>query len=485
MGSPAAPAWQGKRLGRFKLISLLGQGAMGKVFRATDVQLHRDVALKVLLNGKDEKRKVWQEQFIREARAAANLDHPHIVRVYEINQDGAYSYIAMELLEGGDLGSLVDAAGPMDVPRACQLIAEAAEALAAAHAMGVVHRDIKPANLMISRQGRCKLVDFGLADISDASDGFRLRDNAIGTAHYIAPELVDGEAATPLSDQYSLACTLWHLLVGKPPFSGQTVRGVLISHLHDAPPDMRELRPDLPESLIKALHRAMAKKPLERFEHAGMFAKALRVHTVPVGSLAETVGVSGGPPPTHDQRKMIVRWGGIAVGATVLLVAGFMLFGNALSSSVPPLSAAQPVGVPVVLPTGGHSPLPASSTPSQTTSRTPSASPARAGVIEATDAAAILDAGRREARRVVRGRVKTASTSPTGKVFQVEFAGVGHDGFTIVYFPRLFDQMQAKFGGTNGSGMTGSTIEVSGVITIFRDQPQIVVEDADQVRLVR
>jgi serine/threonine-protein kinase len=473
-GSSTPPSWQGKRLGRFKLISLLGQGAMGKVFRATDVQLHRDVALKVLSKSKDGKRTVQQEQFIREARAAANLDHPHIVRVFEINQEGPYVYIAMELLEGGDLGSLVDAAGPMDVPRACQLIAEAAEALAAAHAVGVVHRDIKPANLMLSRHGRCKLVDFGLADLGDASDGFRLRGKAIGTAHYMAPEVVDGESATPLSDQYSLACTLWHVLLGTPPFSGQTVRGVLISHLQDAPPDAKALRPDLPDSLIKALHRAMEKNPAERFENAGMFAKALRVHTVPVGSpMADQRAATAAS--AHDRTKPVVLWGGIAAGVAGLLVAGIVVVNSFGSRPSPALPLPNPVSVRV--------PSPAAPKPSPAPSRPVLASPARAEVIEATDSARLLEFARREAQGIVRGRVKTAATSATGKVFTVEFEGVGRDGFNLAYFPRMFEPMQAKFGGTNGSGLSGKAIEVSGLITLFRDQPQIVIDDADQVRL--
>lgn len=448
---------------------------MGKVFRATDVQLHRDVALKVLPTHKNGKRTFLQEQFVREARAAANLDHPHIVRVFEINEEKAYIYIAMELLEGGDLGSLVDASGPMDVPRACQLIAESAEALAAAHAVGVVHRDIKPANLMLSRHGRCKLVDFGLADLGDASDGFRLPGKAIGTAHYMSPEVVDGDPATPLSDQYSLACTLWHLLIGKPPFAGTTVRGVLLNHLHAAPPDLRELRPDLPESLIKAIERAMAKPPGDRFENVGTFAKALRLHTVPMGSSPEAPRISAAVPAA-DSSKAVVLWGGIAAGAVTLLVAGLFLFGGFGSSGGRVLPPAPPMA--------GSPPPPVASAQSSATSRSAPASPVAAGVIDVTDTTKLLDAARQEARGVVRGRVQSATTSPTGKVFSVEFAGVGRDGFTIVYFPRMFEPMQAKFGGTNGSSMTGRTIEVAGVITLFRDQPQIVIDNADQVRLI-
>src|SRR5580698_1341087 len=160
----AAPKWLGKRLGRFRLQALIGQGAMGRVFRADDTTLQRRVALKIIsLYDRSGQINPFAERFVNEARAAAALEHPHIVQIYEAGEAGKVCYIAMELVEGGSLSELVDASGPMDVHRACQLTAEAGEALAAAHAVGVIHRDVKPANLMLSRHGRCKVTDFGLA----------------------------------------------------------------------------------------------------------------------------------------------------------------------------------------------------------------------------------------------------------------------------------------------------------------------------------
>ena len=158
----ATPRWLGKRVGRFRLIGVIGKGAMGKVFRAEDVQLHRVVALKVISSRSTRKRSAAQkwELFLREARSAAKLEHPNLVSVYEVSSYSDIHFIAMELVEGGNLKDLVTAAGPMDVPRACQLAAEAAEGLQHAHEQGVIHRDVKPANLMLTRNGRCKIGDF-------------------------------------------------------------------------------------------------------------------------------------------------------------------------------------------------------------------------------------------------------------------------------------------------------------------------------------
>ena len=165
------PSWMGKRVGRFRLTGLLGQGAMGRVFRAEDTMLRRQVALKVLPKTiKRGQRTVEAETLIREARAIASLEHPNIVQVYEVNEVGGVYYIAMELVEAGSLRDLVEGQGPIDFLRACQLGAEAAEALGHAHSAGIVHRDVKPANLLLTRTGRVKVADFGLARVEDASD---------------------------------------------------------------------------------------------------------------------------------------------------------------------------------------------------------------------------------------------------------------------------------------------------------------------------
>jgi serine/threonine-protein kinase len=273
----------GKRVGRFKLLGLLGQGAMGRVFRAEDTLLRRHVALKVLSrNHQRGSRTVAAERLIREARAAASLEHPHIASIYEMNHAGGIHYIAMELVEGGSLRELIRAAGPMEPVHACQLAAEAAEALACAHSQGVVHRDVKPANLMLNRNGRCKVVDFGLARVEERADVESAMADSVGTPQFVAPEIVVGSPASPRSDVYSLAATLWYLLTGRPPFTGRNTEELLDRVIHDPLPDVRKLRPDVPPGLAQALRKALSRDPSKRYTSADQFAKVLRVHTIPV-----------------------------------------------------------------------------------------------------------------------------------------------------------------------------------------------------------
>jgi serine/threonine-protein kinase len=299
---PASPPWLGKRVGHFKLIGLLGQGAMGRVFRVEDTLLRRFVALKVLPKSiKRGEKVVAIERLIHEAQAVATLDHPNVVTVYEVNESGGVYYIAMELAEGGSLRELVKAAGPLEYTRACLLCADAADALAHAHMLGIVHRDVKPANLMLTRTGRCKVTDFGLARGVENSDLSKPIPEAVGTPQFIAPELLRGDAATAQSDVYSLAATLWYLLTGRAIFDATSTPDLLQKHLDAPVPDITLLRPDVPATLGKAIMKALAKQPEDRFDSIAQFAKVLRVHTIPVesgGSSSSVIAAGVGPEDT-------------------------------------------------------------------------------------------------------------------------------------------------------------------------------------------
>jgi serine/threonine-protein kinase len=294
------PSWMGKRVGRFRLTGLLGQGAMGRVFRAEDTMLRRQVALKVLPKTvKRGQRTVEAERLVREARAAATLEHPNAVQVFEVNEVGGVYYIAMELVESGSLRDLVEGQGPLDYVRACQLAAEAADALNHAHSMGIVHRDIKPANLLLTRTGRLKVADFGLARVEDASDLSSFLAESVGTPQFVAPEILQGVAATGKSDLYSLGATLWYLLAGKPPFEAGTTEELLHKHVHTPLPNLKKLRPDLPDGLVRAITTALAKDPARRHGSTGQFASALRVHTIPVGGTGASSQALGYVPTEH------------------------------------------------------------------------------------------------------------------------------------------------------------------------------------------
>ncbi|MHC4477016.1 MAG: serine/threonine-protein kinase [Planctomycetota bacterium] len=272
--------WRGKRLGHFKLLRTIGKGTMGCVIQALDVNLQRVVALKVLrkrVAGVDEQQKV--HQFLREARSAAKIEHPNVVRIYEINQHEGWWYIAMEMLEGEDLGKVVKAVGSLPVARACGFVADAATALAVAHEAGIIHRDIKPPNLMLTRQGRCKLTDFGLVRVDDPNDPFDFTNKVVGSPQFIAPEMIRRQRQTPAIDVYSLGATLYCALVGNAPYRGRTLEEILKQHLQSPPPDLRERLPECPESLALLVQRAMAKEPSER-PAAADFAVAVRAESV-------------------------------------------------------------------------------------------------------------------------------------------------------------------------------------------------------------
>ena len=299
----AAPSWLGKRVGRFKLLALLGQGSLGRVFRVEDTLLERQAALKVLPRKYQRgSRTIAVERLVREVRAAATLDHPHIVTIYEVNEASGVYYIAMELIDGGSLRDVVKAAGPMEHTRACVTCAEAAEALVQAHARGIIHRDIKPSNLMLTRGGRCKVSDFGLARIDDSGDLSSVMPDSGGTGQFVAPEILRGVPASPQSDIYSLGATLWYLLTGDAPFQAETPGELLRQHLDASLPNLGKMRPDLPPGLIRAIEKSIAKNPSDRFASVEQFAKVLRVHTIAVehSSSLELAVVAEPAPPAQQ-----------------------------------------------------------------------------------------------------------------------------------------------------------------------------------------
>lgn len=333
-----APRWHGKRVGRFKLVAEIGKGAMGRVFRAQDEVLDRFVALKIVPSKtRDGSRSRQLDRFVHEARAAAGLEHPNIVTVFDVAEHKDVYAIAMELVEGGDLETLVRANAPLDVPRACLLAAEAAEGLAHAHALGVLHRDIKPSNLMLSRNGRCKVCDFGLAQVLDANDACDLNDvnKSVGTPLYAAPEVIRGQGASPRSDVYSLGATLFFLLTGRPPFLAPGKAAIIQRHLNEPAPDVRELCPEVPVTLADVIARCLSKDPDDRFQDAGALAKVLRVHTIAVESgpsrsakptVARARAAGGSPAPSSGRRWALIGGGSLAavlvVGLGIMAVVG-------------------------------------------------------------------------------------------------------------------------------------------------------------------
>ncbi|MBN9120429.1 MAG: protein kinase, partial [Planctomycetes bacterium] len=264
----------GCRLGGYELVDLLGRGAMGVVFKAFEPSLQRHVAVKVLAPALATSEGARQ-RFPREARVAAAIQHENAVTVYAVRESCGMTYLAMEYVRGSCLEGRIEQHGPMPVLLHVTTARQIAAGLAAAHAKGIVHRDVKPANILIEDDtGRVKLTDFGLARVMD--DAKITTDGAlIGTPFYMAPEVVQGEPATPASDLFSLGGVLYVMATGKVPFAGQTVAAVFNAVCSTEPVPPRQLRPNLPNWLDELILRLLNKNPARRFADAGSVAEML------------------------------------------------------------------------------------------------------------------------------------------------------------------------------------------------------------------
>lgn len=308
----------GKVVGdRYRLEAVVGEGAAGVVYRARHVETDAPVAVKLLHPSKvlrreiigelDHPRKFWDElvaRFRREARAAANVSHPGIVSVFDFGAEGTGFYQAMEYLEGETLKDVVSREAPMQTVRALKIVQEAASALDAAHARGVVHRDLKPANLFLCRFDwgeTLKILDFGIAKMvrEAEEEATRLTETGVflGTYRYASPEQCLGERVTTASDVYSLGVILFEMLAGRPPFDGPS-SVLAIRHATAPPPRLDEFRSDLPEPLVELVDRTLAKPPSNRPTRAGELAIAI----------GELLGQSAPKPaaaPARRTRKAI------------------------------------------------------------------------------------------------------------------------------------------------------------------------------------
>ena len=256
---------------RYRLLSRLGTGGMAEVWAAEDSQLGRQVALK-LLHSRLAADQDFVERFRREASAAAGLQHPNVVSVYDRGESQGNYYIAMEYLRGPSLKDLVRR-GPLEPRYAVELVVQVLRAARFAHRHGVVHRDLKPHNVMLDSEGRVKVTDFGIAR-AGASD-MTETGSIMGTAQYLSPEQAQGHAVTASSDLYSIGVMLFELLTGRVPFDGESPVTIALRHVSEPPPAPSQLNPAVPPALDAVVLRALAKDPRERFADADEFIAAL------------------------------------------------------------------------------------------------------------------------------------------------------------------------------------------------------------------
>ncbi len=341
----------GNLLGHYRILELLGTGGMGQVYLAEDTRLQRRVALKVLAKelALDPDRR---ERFEREARAAAALNHPNIVTIHSVEEAEGTPFLTLELIDGQTLGDLISPEGlPLD--RVLDLGIPLADAVGAAHQRGITHRDLKPANIMLTRDGRLKVLDFGLAKLKEdarliaeagmPTAGLTGEGRIVGTVAYMSPEQAEGKPVDQRSDVFSLGVILYEMATGDRPFRGETHMSILSAIIKDTPPSVSEIRRGLPRELAKIVNRCLAKDVEDRYQSAKDLRNDLRAlkndltsgEIVPITRSSETVAAVA---PRRSWRTA-----GIAAAGVLLLAAvGVGLFMWSRAQGAPAASALRP-----------------------------------------------------------------------------------------------------------------------------------------------
>jgi serine/threonine-protein kinase len=353
-----APDLSGKTLGEFQLIRRLGQGGMGQVYLAQQLTLKRKVAIKIMRPEMAADATSFQ-RFKSEAEAIARITHANIVQVYAFNEQDGLHYMAMEYVEGRNLGEYVARKGPPDVPLALSIMRQVAAALQRAAELGIIHRDIKPDNILLTRRGEVKVADFGLSRClagDRPSPQLTQTGMTMGTPLYMSPEQIQGQPLDPRTDIYSFGITCFQMLTGRPPFQGQTAFDLAMQHIQTEPTPLHSLRPDLPVDLCAIIHKMMAKELEKRYPTGGELLKDLNrcrenwaaqktqasveaVSALPTGQVPSTIQMA---VPVSGRRWLLA----LAAGSVLLsLAAGGLaasLRNRAPAATEPPLATVEP-----------------------------------------------------------------------------------------------------------------------------------------------
>lgn len=310
-----------QKLGRYQIVSEVGKGAMGTVYKAIDPLIERTVAIKAInLDLSKEELASFEERFYREAKSAGQLSHPNIVTIYDIGETDNVAYIAMEFLEGQSLRELLDSGAVLAIDRISRIAAQVAEGLAYAQKHGIVHRDIKPANIVITRSGVVKITDFGIAHMPSAS-----RTQAgmvLGSPKYMSPEQVVGKTVDGRSDIFSLGVMLYEMLTGQSPFAGDNISTIMYRILNETPLNPSIVNARIPLAFDTIITKALAKRPEDRYQTAKEMARDLKNYPslnpgapirqiYPKNDLKKSANdnISHGPasPPFHDELVTILK----------------------------------------------------------------------------------------------------------------------------------------------------------------------------------
>ncbi|MBL7170472.1 MAG: protein kinase [Candidatus Omnitrophica bacterium] len=310
-----------KTIGKYKLLREIGKGGMAIVYKALEAGTQRNVALKVLLPNMVDRSTV--ERFNREARAMARLKHPNIIEVYDFGMTGGQHYLAMEFIEGESLKTLIKRKGPLSVEESLDIIAQAGKALAYAHSEGMIHRDIKSGNIMITKEGKVKVMDFGLVQIAGVTR-VTTEGSAVGTVEYMSPEQASDEELDSRTDIYSLGVTMYEMLTGHPPFEGDSFQAVLIKQKSETAPSMKKSRPEIPMELEEITQKAMAKDITQRYQKAEELLDDInRLRGIEVQRTQKKAETA--EKPQRPQRKKISR---AILGLIIIGLLGYIGYIN-------------------------------------------------------------------------------------------------------------------------------------------------------------
>ncbi len=341
----------GSELGsRYRVEARIGTGGMADVFRGFDPVLHRTVAIKVL-NARFASDESFVDRFRREAQAAARLNHPNIVGVFDHGSDDGTQYIVMEFIEGRTLADALGAGRRPTPAQAAEIARHICDALAAAHAQGVIHRDIKPANIMVTRDGTVKVMDFGIARLVSGPETAPQTSAVLGTAAYLSPEQAQGQPVDARTDIYSLGTVLYEMLAGRPPFAGESPVAIAYKQVNEPPVPPSQINPDVPPSLDAVVMRALAKNPANRYQTAREFADdldrvregrpVLATPLLPAGEATQVISRAQHtqvlPPQTEAPGSGRKVWLGVLIGFLIVAVlagAGYLIY-KAVSGNAP------------------------------------------------------------------------------------------------------------------------------------------------------
>jgi serine/threonine-protein kinase len=342
------------QIGKYRVLELVGEGAMGIVYRAQDTVLARTVALKVMSDAIAREQDL-RDRFLREAQAAGSLQHPNVVTIYDFGETDGHLYIAMEFVDGVDLETVLAERQPLTLDAKLGVVIDVLTGLSYAHKRGIVHRDVKPANIRLTDDGRAKIMDFGIVHLT--SSNMTRTGMMMGTPSYMAPEQVTGGAVTPATDIFAAGVVLYELLTGCKPFDGPTLHSILFKIVSEEPRDALTIVPSLPAALNRILHRALAKDPAVRYASALEMANELSVVRSGIGggadsgtlSLRASLDARRNATRRHRAQQhahRAVQWGGgaLAAAAAVATIWSAVAMHHSADAASAPVSA--PASVP-------------------------------------------------------------------------------------------------------------------------------------------